>query len=87
MNFFHTVDGFPPDLAHDLFEGIPIDILIYILGRLTESRILTLDMLNDAIKDFEYCELNKQNKPQEFKVISSTKFKIKGTAFEMWNLI
>ena len=55
MNFFHTVDGFPPDLAHDLFEGIPIDILIYILGRLIESSILTLNMLNDAIKDFEYC--------------------------------
>ena len=83
MIFFHTVDGFPPDLAHVLFEGIAIDILINILGRLLESGRLTLDMLNDAIKGFEYCELDKQNKPQEFKAISSATFKIKETACEM----
>ena len=86
-NFFLTVDGFSPDLAHGPFEGIAIDILTNILGRLIESNILTLDKLNDAIKGFEYCELDTQNKPQEFKVTSSTKFKIKETACEMWNLI
>ena len=38
-------------------------------------------------KSVEYCEIDKQNKPQEFKAISPTKFKIKQTACEIWNLI
>ena len=36
--------------------------------------MLTLDMLKDAIKGFEYCELDKQNRLQEFKVISLTRY-------------
>ena len=87
LNFSHTADRFPADLAHDFFESIAIDILTKILGRLVESSILTLDMLNDATNGFECCKLDKQYKRQEFKVIISTKFKIKETACEMWNLI
>ena len=48
---------------------------------------MTLVTINNAIKNFEYCEIDKQNKRQEFKVISPTKFKIKQTVCEMWNLL
>ena len=87
LSYFHAVDGFPPDLAHDLFEGIAIDILTNIMSRLIETSQLTLVTINSAIKNFEYCEIDKQNKPQEVKVISPAKFKIKQTACEMWNLV
>ena len=86
-SYFHVIDGFPPDLAHDLFEGVAIDILTNIISELIGTLQLTLAIINSAIRNFEYCEIDKQNKLQEFKVISPTKFKIKQTACEMWNLI
>ena len=74
FKFFCNVDGFPPDLAHNRFKGIAIDIFTNVLARFAESSMLTLDMLKDAIKGFEYCELDKQNRLQEFKVISLTRY-------------
>ena len=74
-------------MAHDLFEGVAIDILSNIISKLIGTSQLTLAITNSAIRNFEYCEIDKQNKPQEFKVISPTEFKIKQTASEMWNLI
>ena len=58
-----------------------------IISELIGTSQLTLAIINSAIRNFEYCEIDKQNKPHEFKVISLTKFKIKQTACEMWNLI
>ena len=74
-------------MAHDLFEGVAIDILSNIISKLIGTSQLTLAITNSAIRNSEYCEIDKQNKPQEFKVISPTEFKIKQTASEMWNLI
>ena len=87
LQYFHVTNGFPPDLAHDLFEGIAVDILTTLFSYFIDSDIFTLACLNSSLKNFEYCEIDKANKPQEFKVISSKKFKIKETACEMWNLI
>ena len=87
LSYFHAIDGFPPDLAHDIFEGIQIDILTNIISELILTLQLTLGIINSAIKNFEYREIDKQNKPQEFKVISPTILKIKETACEMWNLV
>ena len=87
LSYFHAIDGFPPDLAHDIFEGIQIDILTNIISELILTSQLTLGIISSAIKNFEYREIDKQNKPQEFKVISPTILKIKETACEMWNLV
>ena len=87
LSYFHVIDGFPPDLAHDLFEGVAIDILTNIISELIGTLQLTLAIINSATRNFEYCEIDKQNKLQEFKVISPTKFKMKQTVCEMWNLI
>ena len=82
-SYFHVIDGFPPDLAHDLFEGVAIDILTNIISELIGTLQLTLAIINSATRNFEYCEIDKQNKLQEFKVISPTKFKMKQTVCEM----
>ena len=71
LSYFHSIDEFPPDLSHDLFEGIAIDILSNIISQLIETSHLTVVNMNSTIKHFEYCEIDKQKKPQEFKVILS----------------
>ena len=87
LKYFHVIDGLPPDLAHDLFEGIAIDILSQIIELFVIHKAFTLDSLNKKIENFEYSHSHKTNKPRPFKVISLLSFKIKQTACEMWNLI
>ena len=40
-----------------------------------------------AISSFNYSPIDQHNKPQVLKIFSNTTFKIKQTAYEMWNLI
>ena len=63
LSYFHAIDGFPPDLAHDLFEGVAIDILTNNISELIGTSQLTLAIINSAIRNFEYCKVDKQNKP------------------------
>ena len=63
LSYFHAIDEFPPDLADDFFEGISIGILTNIISELIGTRQLTLVVINSAMKIFEYCGIDKQNKP------------------------
>ena len=83
LKYFHVIDGLPPDLAHDVFEGIAIDIMSQIIRHFVVHKVLTLDSLNEKNENFEYSHSDKTNKPQPFKVISALRFKIKQTACEM----
>ena len=87
LKYFHVIDGLPPDLAHDVIEGIAIDIMSQIIGHFVVHKAFTLDSLNEKIENFEYSHSDKTNEPQPFKVISSLSFKIKQIACKMWNLI
>ena len=44
-------------------------------------------LLNNRISTFEYARIDKANKLQPLKIISSVSFKLKKTACEMLNLI
>ena len=87
LKFFHVAEGLPPDLAHDVFEGFAIDFMSGIIGMLVEQKCFTLQELNNRISTFEYARIDKTNKPQLLKIISIVSFKLKETAYEMWNLI
>lgn len=32
LEYFHVINGLPPDLAHDMFEGIAVNVLSDIAG-------------------------------------------------------
>ena len=40
LSIFHVIDGFPPDLAHDVVEGFAVDLLSNILVRFLGKNIL-----------------------------------------------
>ena len=70
--YFHVTDGLPPDIVHDIFDGIAVDIVDDILlGLFSVSKVFTIDFVNKAIASFEYCKIDRKNKPQPFKIISS----------------
>ena len=58
-----------------------------LLGLISVSKVFTNDFVNKAIASFEYSKIDRTNKPQAFKIISSVNFKNKQTACEIWNLI
>lgn len=87
LSHFHVVSGFPPDIAHDLFEGIvPVEVA-HCLASLISKKIFTIDELNKAILSFPYKWSDKTNKPH---VVPQRLLRLKtigGNAHENWNLL
>ncbi|KAK0151755.1 hypothetical protein N1851_006855 [Merluccius polli] len=59
LEYFHTVTGFPPDVLHDLFEGIvPVELALCI-GEMIRCKYFTLEYLNRKIMSFPYQHTDK----------------------------
>lgn len=87
LAFFHPVTGFPPDILHDLFEGvIPIELSLC-LQDLISRAFFTLDRLNCCIKSFPYKYSDKVKKPKTISKIAFSKHSIGGNAHENWALL
>ena len=39
LSYFHAAEGLPPDLAHDVLEGIAVDVISDIVGAFVEKNI------------------------------------------------
>ncbi|XP_024118247.1 uncharacterized protein LOC112139642, partial [Oryzias melastigma] len=65
LSFFKVTEGFPPDLAHDLFEGIVPFELAECFKILIGKKYLTFDSLNQLIQSFPYKGTDQTNRPQK----------------------
>ena len=85
LSNFHVLTGYPPDVLHDIFEGIVPVELARCLRVLISKNYFTLDELNDVIKHFPYKWADKRNSPQ----LIPDKFltTIHGNAHENWALL
>ena len=83
LQFFHIVDGCPPDVSHDVYEGFAKDLVKLLIQHLISSKYFSLSFLNERIQSFPYCEVDKKNKPQTLYAKSMNKLKVKQTASEM----
>ena len=54
LNYFHVVDGFLPDILHDFLEGVIPFELSLCLQDLIKKKHISLETLNQAIKEFPY---------------------------------
>ena len=87
LTHFHVTLGLPPDVAHDLLEGIvPYEIAIC-LQALIDKGYFTLDGLNGKIKTFPYTFSDKVNAPHPISATYRQKQTIGGNASENWALI
>lgn len=64
LKHFHVVTGYPPDILHDLFEGIVPTELSLCLKNLISKRYFTLDTFNQSIRQFNYTFTDKTNRSQ-----------------------
>ncbi|KAL3986654.1 KRAB domain-containing zinc finger protein [Sarotherodon galilaeus] len=87
LEHFHVVDGHPPDLLHDLLEGVvPLELALCLKG-LVSKGYFTLEVLNAAIKQFPYAFSDRTNQPQLITKNFYSKRTIGGNGHENWTLL
>lgn len=87
LTHFHVVDGFPPDILHDLLEGILPAELALCLQDLIAKKYISLDSLNTAIRHFPYTFSDKTDQPQIIPKTFISKKTIGGNGHENWCLM
>lgn len=65
LEHFHTVTGFPPDVLHDLFEGIVPMELALCIGEMIRCKYFSLEYLNNRIMSFPCKYTDKDDKPHK----------------------
>jgi len=63
LSYFKVTSGFPPDVAHDLLEGIVPAELAGCFEILIKKKYFTFDSLNKLIKEFPFKWGDKTNRP------------------------
>ncbi len=87
LQHFHAVTGYPPDILHDLLEGIVPAELCLCLSEMIEKKYISLESVNHAIKNFAYTFSDKTNRPQQIPKAFATKGTIGGNGHENWTLL
>ena len=87
LSYFHFVTGYPPDLLHDLFEGIiPLELALC-LNVFIRKKYHTLTELNKSITQFPYKFADKTDCPQPIPANFASRKSIGGNASENWTLL
>jgi len=60
---FHVIDGLPPDIMHDLLEGVVPFEMALLLKHFVSKGYFTVDELNRTLASWKYGPLDKANKP------------------------
>ena len=88
LQHFHVSTGYPPDIVHDLFEGIVPFELALCLSILISKKFFSLDSLNTRILKFPYKWSDKKNRPHIIIPLAySSRKTIGGNSHENWCLI
>lgn len=87
LSHFHCVTGYPPDILHDIFEGIVPLELGTCLRIFINNKYFTLIELNNAILHFPYKWADKTDSPQPLPATFSSCDRVGGNAHENWALI
>ena len=87
LQHFHPITGFPPDILHDLFEGIvPVELALCI-HEMIRRKYFTLEYLNAQIRRFPYQHADRLDKPQVIPKNFAAKKSIGGNGHENCTLL
>ncbi|XP_059180201.1 uncharacterized protein LOC131959109 [Centropristis striata] len=87
LEYFHPITGFPPDILHDLLEGIvPIELALCI-KEMIRLKFFTLEYLNQKITSFPYQHTDKVNRPKAIHKTFMTRGTIGGNGHENATLL
>lgn len=81
---FHFTTNYSVDVMHDLFEGVCIYDMTFLLRNLIfDLQLFDLDTLNSRLNCFNYGDLESSNKPSKISNDALTKKKMRMSASEM----
>ena len=84
---FHPVSGFPPDILHNLFEGIvPVELALCI-SEMIRLKYFTFEHLSTKICTFPYQHSDRLDKPQLIPKDFAAKQSIGGNGYENSTLL
>lgn len=87
LEYFHPITGFPPDVLHDLFEGIvPVELALCV-QEMIRLKYFTLEYLNRKIVSFPYQHSDKLDKPKPISKNFAAKRTIGGNGHENCTLL
>jgi len=87
LSHFKLTAGFPPDLVHDLFEGIVPAEIALCLSVFTSKKYFTLAYLNEAIRSFPFKWTDKTNCPHPVPLTFASRKTVGGNSHENWSLL
>ncbi|XP_064474056.1 uncharacterized protein LOC135388428 [Ornithodoros turicata] len=62
---FQPTEHFPPDVMHDVLEGVIPFVMKHIIGHLISNKFFSLDHLNQRIVTYGYGMCDSKNKPEK----------------------
>ena len=68
LKYFHVIQGLPPEIAHDVFEGLAVDVISDILHCLVKEKCMTFQKNNIRIATFKYSNPDKATNHNELKL-------------------
>ena len=86
LQAFHCVNGLPPDILHDLMEGVIPEDLLIIIRALAQKGWLSIESYNKTLHRFKWSSYEASDKPQFVPKDGKVK-KLKGKAVSMWTHI
>ena len=87
LKYFHVLEGYPPDVLHDFFEGIVPFELALCLKDLIAKKYITVDSLNEALATFDYQHSDKRDKPHRVSSNIASSKTLGGNGHENWTFI
>ena len=79
LTSFHSVTSFPPDILHDVMEGVIPEDLLGIIRILSRKGWFTIASYNDALERMDFTSYERGDKPYPIPTSNSVK-KLKGKA-------
>lgn len=87
LQHFHVTSGYPPDVLHDLLEGVvPLELALSFQDFI-KKRYFSLVELNTCIQQFPYKWSDQTNRPHVIPSHFATKRTVGGNAHENWCLL
>ena len=82
LKSFHAVISFPPDLLHDLLEGVVAQDLCGFIKIMTLKGLFTLEQYNETLKEHHFRSYEINDKPQP--IVNNKAQKLPGKAVSIW---
>ena len=83
LEAFHAISGFPPDLMHDLLEGVASQDLLGIIRVLSRKGWFSIDEYNSSLKALSFKSYESSDRPQLVPTSNKVK-KLIGKACSIW---